>query len=113
MYIQDNQFKRIEINLPIETSQAKREEQIDIIFKILSKDVNHIKDTIKVILEMELKSKWKSKEIASLLLNLRVAEEYQRFTDSEYADIVESAYKLNSHNTHKLYVLHQLEHISQ
>ena len=95
LYIQDNQFKRIEITLPMETPQAKREEQIDIIFKILSKDVNHIKDTIKVILEMELKSKWKSKEIASLLLNLRVAEEYQRLTDSEYADIVESAYKLN------------------
>jgi len=91
MCIQDNQFKEIKIKLTIK----KREEQIDIIFKILSKDVNQIQDTIKVLLEMDLKSKWKSKEIAELLLRLRVAEEYKRLTDSEYTDIVETTYKMN------------------
>lgn len=40
--IQNNQFRTIQIKLPLKTSQAKREEQIDIIFKILGKDVNHI-----------------------------------------------------------------------
>ena len=64
------------------------------IYNDLKKKIKKLFDDEKM-LEMELKSKWKSKEIASLLLNLRVAEEYQRFTDSEYADIVESAYKLN------------------
>ncbi|GAG82908.1 unnamed protein product, partial [marine sediment metagenome] len=91
----DNQFKLIQIKLPMETSQAKREEQVNIIFKILSKDANHIKETIKVILEIELKNKEKSKEIATLLLNLRLAEEYQTLTDSEYTDIVETTYKMN------------------
>lgn len=95
MCIQDNQFKLIQIKLPMETSQAKREEQVNIIFKILSKDANHIKETIKVILEIELKNKEKSKEIATLLLNLRLAEEYQTLTDSEYTDIVETTYKMN------------------
>ena len=94
-YIQDNQFKLIEIKLNSKTSQAKREEQINTIFQILSKDVNHIKDTIKVILEMELKNKWKTKEIAVLLLSLRVTKEYYRLTDSEYTDIVETTYKMN------------------
>ena len=93
--VQDNQFKLIQIKLPLETSQAKWEEQVNTIFKILSKDVKHIKDTIKVILEMKLKNKLKSKEIASLLLRLRVDEEYQRLTESEYTDIVETTYKMN------------------
>lgn len=112
LYIQDNQFKRIEINLPMETSQAKREEQIDIIFKILSKEVNHIKGTIKVILEMKLKNKWKSKEIATLLLNLRVAEEYQRLTGSEYTDIVETTYRLNPQDF-MTYVYPQIKSINK
>ena len=110
--VQDNQFKLIQIELPYETTQAKREEQIDIIFKILSKDVNHIKDTIKVILEMELKNKWKSKKISTLLLNLRVAEEYQHLTDSEYTDIVETTYKMNP-QFFMTYVYPQIESISQ
>jgi len=112
LYIQDNQFKRIEINLPIETSQAKREEQIDLIFKTLSKDVNQIKNTIELILEMKLKNKWKSKEIAALLVNLRVAEEYQRLTDSEYIDIVETTYKLNP-QFFMTYVYPQIESINR
>ena len=42
-----------------------------------------------------MKNKEKSKEIATLLLNLRLAEEYQTLTDSEYTDIVETTYKMN------------------
>ena len=93
--IQENQFKGVIINLTKESFQTKREEHKDIIFKILSKDINNIKYTIKVLLEMELKSKWKSREIAAFLLNLRTSEEYQYLTDSEYKDIVETTYKMN------------------
>ena len=70
-------------------------EQIDELFKILSKDVNDIKDTIKVLLEMELKDSLKKQIIIGFLLNLRVSEEYQYLSNSEYSDIVEATYKLN------------------
>jgi len=107
--IQDNQFKLIQIKLPM---QANRKEQVNTIFKILSKDVNHIKDTIKVILEMGLKNKLKSKEIANFLISLRVSEEYQHLTDSEYKDIVEITYKMNPQFL-MTYVYPQIESINQ
>jgi len=112
MCIQDNQFKKIEINLPIEASQARREEKINTLFKILSKDVNHIKDTIKVLFDRELRNKWQSKEIANLLLSLRGGEEYQHLTDSEYTDIVETTYKMNP-QFFMTHVYPQIESISQ
>jgi len=93
--IQDNQLKILHIKLTSKTSQAKREEQINAIFKILSKDVNHIKDTIKVILERKLKDRWKKREIIALLKDLRVSEEYQDISDSEYLDIVRETYRLD------------------
>jgi len=93
--IQDNQLKILHIKLTSKTSQAKREEQINAIFKILSKDVNHIKDTIKVILERKLKDRLKKREIIALLKDLRVSEEYQDISDSEYLDIVRETYKLD------------------
>jgi len=93
--IMDNQFKLIKIKLTSKASQAEREEQINSLFKILSKDVNHIKDTIEVLLEMVLKDRWKKREIIKFLLNLRQKEEYQDISDSEYLDIVRETYRLN------------------
>jgi len=50
---------------------------------------NFIKDTIRVILER------KKQEIKEFLLDLRISEEYQYLSNSEYVDIVEATYKLN------------------
>jgi len=61
---------------------------------------------------MVLKNKWKSKEIANILLGLRVTEEYQRLTDSEYKDIVETTYKMNP-QFFMTYVYPQIESINQ
>jgi len=94
-WIQDKQLKKITIKLTSKASQAEREEKINSLFKILSKDVNHIKDTIKVLLEMELKDRWKKREIIVLLEDLRISEEYKYLSNSEYVDIVEATYKLN------------------
>ncbi|GAH84916.1 unnamed protein product, partial [marine sediment metagenome] len=94
-WIQDTQLKKITIKLTSKASQAEREEKINSLFKIFSKDVNHIKDTIKVLLEMELKDRWKKQEIIRFLLDLRVSEEYKYLSNSEYVDIVEATYKLN------------------
>jgi len=93
--IQVSQLKKITIKLTSKASQAEREEQINSLFKFLSKDVNHIKDTIKVLLEWELKDRWKKQEIIRFLKDLRVSEEYQYLSNSEYMDIVEATYKLN------------------
>lgn len=87
-FIQDNQFKVITIKL---TSKEKREEQVNTLYQILSKDVNDTKGTIKGILEMKLKDRWKRKNIVNLLVNIRE----QQFTDSEFLDIVEATYKMD------------------
>jgi len=79
----------INLKIALGESQAKREEEINTIFKILSKDVNDIKDTIRVILER------KKQKIKEFLLDLRISEEYQYLSNSEYVDIVEATYKLN------------------
>jgi len=87
-FIQDNQFKVITIKL---TSKEKREEQVNTLYQILSKDVNDTKGTIKGILEMKLKDSWKRKNIVNLLVNIRE----RQFTDSEFLDIVEATYKMD------------------
>ncbi|MBY8988696.1 MAG: hypothetical protein KGD61_09600 [Candidatus Lokiarchaeota archaeon] len=93
--IQDNQLKRIKIKLTSKASHAEREEKINSLFKILSKDVNHIKETIEVLLEMVLKDRWKNRFIYDFLEDLRVSEEYQDISDSEYLDIVRETYQLD------------------
>ena len=92
IFIQDNQFKVISIKL---TSKEKRKEQVNTLYKILSKDVSDTKGTIKGILEMKLKDSWKGKEIWNLLINIRVKIEYQQFTDSDFLDIIEATYKMD------------------
>jgi hypothetical protein len=61
---------------------------------------------------MELKNKLKSKEMASLLLSLRVTEEYLRLTDSEYKDIIETTYKMNP-QFFMTHIYPQIESINQ
>jgi len=95
VFIQDNQFKVMTIKLTFTTSKKEREEQVNTLYQILSKDVGDTKDTIKGILEMRLKDEWKKKEIVNLLINIREKIEYQQFTDSEFLDIVEATYKMD------------------
>lgn len=93
--IKDNQFKLVEIHLTSETPQEERDKEIHIIYKILSENLDQIKETIKVLLEMNLKDFYKKRQLILFLRNLRSSEVDHQITDSEYLDIIKTTYKIN------------------
>jgi hypothetical protein len=92
--VEDNLVYNTQINLPPGTSQAKVEEQVNSLFKLLCKDKNQVLNIIKEYLEME-SPKRKRAELLLILRHLRTREEYQDISDSVYLDIVKETYRLN------------------
>jgi len=92
--VEDNLVYSTQINLPPGTSQAKVEEQVNSLFKLLCKDKNQVLNIIKEYLEME-SPKRKRAELLLILRHLRTREEYQDISDSVYLDIVRETYRLN------------------
>ena len=85
----------IKINLPSGTSQAKVEEQVNTLFKILCKNANQVLNIIEEKFEILMEPKRKQAELLEILRHLRTKEEYQDISDSEYLDIVRETYRLN------------------
>jgi len=90
-----NFIYQIKIELPYGTSQAKVEEQVNTLFKIVCKDKNQVLNIIKEYLEKDILPKRKRAELLLIFRHLRTKEEYQDISDSEYLDIVRETYRLN------------------
>ena len=85
----------IKIIPPRGTSQVKVEEQVNTLFKILSKDADQVLNIIEEKYEILMEPKRKKKDLLEILRHLRKKEEYQDISDSEYLDIVKETYRLN------------------
>ena len=82
--------RQVRITLPY-----TKKEEINNLFKILCKNVNHTVNSFLEIYEMGLNEELKRGEFLYRLRRLWDSEEYRQLSDSEYVDIVEAVYNLD------------------
>ena len=82
--------------ISIKPTGANSEHHINNIFEMLSQNTDQVIDLLHEIDETESHPKMKRKYILSVLLQLRKSKEYQKITESEYLNIIEEAFRLDS-----------------